>query len=463
MNEREVPARKLSRQEHPRLSDVSQGPGWWEASDGRWYPPKESDQAPAPGWWLAADGKWYPPVEAAEPPSPGWWLAADGKWYPPEDHPDAAPPADAEPSPAADPSAEAPTVDDPVDEGPVTDGPVADGPAEPTSATSPAEPVAAPSAPRPTSGVAAAADRAPRTVAQAVSDTMPVRRRSIDASDQIRTRNDASRQDAIAQAPARFLAASRALKALESELAVEPVEPVARTARPDPDPAPSPTPGPTPQAAAANATAPPPPPPAPPAPPTLVGVPAGRFDGPEPLFELRTSPLGADIDHIGDRLLVFEDRVELRDRLDRVRQSLDGDQITDVVIQRKFTGAVLIVESGDGATIQTRGLRPEQAEQAKVLIHKRTRGGAPAQPRAKDPRPAVAPPAAPTVTDEEPSSRPEATAARMALLNQGRLNEADLLRKLADLHRAGVLTDAEFEDKIALVGRLVTGESLVIG
>ena len=55
-----------------------------------------------------------------------------------------------------------------------------------------------------------------------------------------------------------------------------------------------------------------------------------------------------------------------------------------------------------------------------------------------------------------------AAAARLAILNRDRLNEADLLRKLADLHRAGVLTDIEFEEKIALVGRLVSGETLVV-
>ena len=431
------------------MSDVSQGPGWWEASDGKWYPPKESDQAPAPGWWLAADGKWYPPVEASEPPTPGWWLAADGKWYPPQDHPDAVSspaevpePTDA-PCPAPDRTEAAPE------------------PAPPAARAEMAPAVhhvpSAPGAPRPVVGTV---DRAPRTVAQAASGAMPVRRRSIDASDQIRTRNDASRQDAIALAPARFLAASRALKALE----LERVETAPATPAPVATPAPAP-PAPAP-AVGANADAPPPPPPAPPAPPTLVGVPSGRFEGPEPLIELRTSPLGADIDHIGDRLLVFEDRVELRDRMDRVRQSLEADQITDVVIQRKFTGAVLIVESGDGDSILTRGLRPEQAEQAKVLIHKRTRGGAPARPRAESAAPAS--PEAPAAgggtpgTPTEPTASANGTAARMALLNQGRLNEADLLRKLADLHRAGVLTDTEFEDKVALVGRLVTGESLAI-
>ncbi len=51
---------------------------------------------------------------------------------------------------------------------------------------------------------------------------------------------------------------------------------------------------------------------------------------------------------------------------------------------------------------------------------------------------------------------------RLAILNRSRLNEADLLRKLADLHRAGVLSDAEFAEKITLVGRLVSGETIVV-
>jgi len=30
------------------MSDVSQGPGWWEASDGKWYPPEQSPAAQVP-------------------------------------------------------------------------------------------------------------------------------------------------------------------------------------------------------------------------------------------------------------------------------------------------------------------------------------------------------------------------------------------------------------------------------
>ena len=119
------------------MSDTSQGPGWWLASDGKWYPPQPQEATPAevvqsvqpsqtapapagavspqgPGWWEASDGLWYPPtsqpqnatpaevvpsaepsqttaqapIGAAGPRGPGWWEASDGAWYPPELHPD---------------------------------------------------------------------------------------------------------------------------------------------------------------------------------------------------------------------------------------------------------------------------------------------------------------------------------------------------------------------------------------
>lgn len=47
------------------MSDVSQGPGWWQASDGKWYPPDQAATAtatppPAPSYAPAPAG--YPPV-----------------------------------------------------------------------------------------------------------------------------------------------------------------------------------------------------------------------------------------------------------------------------------------------------------------------------------------------------------------------------------------------------------------
>jgi hypothetical protein len=69
------------------------------------YPPLPGTQPPAgsppappgPGWWMASDGRWYPPeshpaAPPPAPPGPGWWMASDGRWYPPESHPSAPPP-----------------------------------------------------------------------------------------------------------------------------------------------------------------------------------------------------------------------------------------------------------------------------------------------------------------------------------------------------------------------------------
>ncbi len=320
------------------MSDVSQGPGWWEASDGKWYPPKESDQAPAPGWWLAADGKWYPPVEAERAPGTGLVARRRRQVVPaggpmPRDRPrpiDQS--ADAEspsPTPSPRPSRRPPDgrrltaradsrprpwtpagrTPDAVARAPRPRRRRPRRPRRPRTGRPPRSRPAgrAPRRPRP---AVAAVDRAPRTVAQAASDAMPVRRRSIDASDQIRTRDDASRQDAIALAPARFLAASPGPAGCW-----RPSWPTARR-RPPARPAPAPAHRPTRRAARCPRRRRPPATPrhrlvAPsPAPPVAAALRPGR----EPLIELRTSPLGADIDHIGDRLLVFDDRVELRDR-----------------------------------------------------------------------------------------------------------------------------------------------------
>jgi hypothetical protein len=44
------------------MSDVSQGPGWWQASDGKWYPPQQAPTAAPPP----------PPPAYGPPPAPQW-------------------------------------------------------------------------------------------------------------------------------------------------------------------------------------------------------------------------------------------------------------------------------------------------------------------------------------------------------------------------------------------------------
>ncbi len=138
-------------------------------------------------------------------------------------------------------------------------------------------------------------------------------------------------------------------------------------------------------------------------------------------------------------LIVFKDRVELHDRVGAVRQTIRGDQITDVVVQKKFTGSAVTVESIDGTMIVAKGLRPEQAEEVRDLILRRTRrGDNPPQTR-------------PT----RPQSTPPSVGPR-----QRTLEVTELLRKLDDLHAAGILTDAELEEKRALVAHVAEGAPL---
>lgn len=63
------------------MSDVSNGPGWWKASDLKWYPP---DTHPD---YIAQHITTPGAAVALKPsPGPGWWLASDLNWYPPETH-----------------------------------------------------------------------------------------------------------------------------------------------------------------------------------------------------------------------------------------------------------------------------------------------------------------------------------------------------------------------------------------
>ena len=76
------------------MSDTSQGPGWWVASDGKWYSPEQAPRPPQPAPTPAVAPT---PVGADAPQGPGWWQATDGRWYPPQ--PGAYPPVQYIPKP----------------------------------------------------------------------------------------------------------------------------------------------------------------------------------------------------------------------------------------------------------------------------------------------------------------------------------------------------------------------------
>jgi hypothetical protein len=70
------------------MSDTSQGPGWWEASDGKWYPPEQAPGAPAAdsgaAGYQAAPGYGAQPQAQAQPQGgyqqePGYGQTAYGQ------------------------------------------------------------------------------------------------------------------------------------------------------------------------------------------------------------------------------------------------------------------------------------------------------------------------------------------------------------------------------------------------
>lgn len=89
-----------------------------------------------------------------------------------------------------------------------------------------------------------------------------------------------------------------------------------------------------------------------------------------PFMEVRGSALGTDIDRIGEKILIFADRVEVRDRNHTVRQTIPYDELASVEVQKKIMGPSLVITSVGGATMQAKALRPELASGAKAMIDK---------------------------------------------------------------------------------------------
>ncbi len=73
------------------MSNAPQGPGWWQASDGNWYPPQQQPgyaAPPPPPPASAAPPRYQPPGQAAEtpgasPPPQSWPAPAANPQYPP--------------------------------------------------------------------------------------------------------------------------------------------------------------------------------------------------------------------------------------------------------------------------------------------------------------------------------------------------------------------------------------------
>jgi len=80
-----------------------------------------------------------------------------------------------------------------------------------------------------------------------------------------------------------------------------------------------------------------------------------------PLFEARTSAIGGDVDAAGNRLIVWPDRVELRDRHDRARAVIPVDAIDQVEVRKRLTSATLTVTGTGGESLVLKGVKPASA------------------------------------------------------------------------------------------------------
>jgi hypothetical protein len=230
------------------------------------------------------------------------------------------------------------------------------------------------------------------------------------------------------------------------------------------------------------ATASAPPPVAPPAIPTPASAaapaPHRPQTGPEPstpmgtdvpFMEVKGSALGTDIDRIGEKILIFADRVELRDRNHSVRQTIHYHELAQIEVQKKIMGPSLVITSRDGATMTAKALRPELATGAKAMIEKHadrhTRGesvAARAEAAGADTAPAAADSAEGAAAErtESPGSAPVAESAATAAApaepplpvpGAGRTHKSVLVAMLDELHAAGILSAEEVEAKRSLI------------
>jgi hypothetical protein len=161
-----------------------------------------------------------------------------------------------------------------------------------------------------------------------------------------------------------------------------------------------------------------------------------------PFMEVKGSALGTDIDRIGEKILIYADRVELRDRTNGVRQSIRYDQLAAVEVQKKMMGPSLVITSVAGGTMTAKALRPELATGAKAMIEKhaaRFRGETPAPAPVEQSAPPPPPP--PDAANDPGTTGPTRT------------HRSVLTAMLDELHAAGILSPEEMEQKRALIER----------
>jgi hypothetical protein len=146
--------------------------------------------------------------------------------------------------------------------------------------------------------------------------------------------------------------------------------------------------------------------------------------GDEVLLELKGSALTSDLDRIGDRLEITATEVRQRGRGNKERGRIAMHEVRTVAAEKTVKGHWLRVTAADGRELLQQGLEAGPAEHALevILTH---------APDAVDAAASVA----------------AAAAAPSAADAGGAADIPEQIRKLAELHQQGILTDQEFQSK----------------
>jgi hypothetical protein len=206
-------------------------------------------------------------------------------------------------------------------------------------------------------------------------------------------------------------------------------------------------------------------------------VAAAVDDTPAVLLELRGSALTSDIDRIGDRMEISAQGVIQRGRGNKERGTLAMSEIAAVEAEKTHKGYWLRVVASDGRELVQQGLEAGAAEQARDLIREHApaaaqaaeeaaaRAAAEAEARRIERAERAAAEAAAAKAAAEKAAAEKAAAEAAAAHEAAERSAADeaadeagdtaapaldvpdQIRKLAELHELGILTDEEFQTK----------------
>jgi hypothetical protein len=138
------------------------------------------------------------------------------------------------------------------------------------------------------------------------------------------------------------------------------------------------------------------------------------------VLEVRPATRNLDVDRVGEHLMIFDDRVELRDRYGRVVRSIAVNAVSGVRTRRRLGSVSVSIDGGAQGQISMRGVHPDQAERLQQLLGR------------------VPIPSHPDVDDDRLPSHAEVLRQLDALARIGLFDQRELAEKRALLARRGI-------------------------